>query len=223
MILKTRLQETRNNILKSEVVAQRSKNSVSLVAVSKMVDVDVIHSALSYGQTIFAENKVKEAQIKWSSLKQNWNVELRFIGSLQSNKVPEVISLFDVIETVCRDKIASLLATEMEKQKRRLSIYIQVNTGNEAQKFGVRPKDTKNFFHLCQEKYGLKVEGLMCIPPIEENPGPHFCLLSNIARDCGLKKLSMGMTKDFGTAIAFGSTSVRIGSGIFGDRPLKCN
>ncbi|MBY7649079.1 MAG: YggS family pyridoxal phosphate-dependent enzyme [Candidatus Liberibacter europaeus] len=218
MSLENKLQEYRRQIAKSEEAANRPKNSVSLVAVSKMVDSKTIYSALTYGQMIFAENKLQEAKTKWSSLKKDWPVELRFIGSLQSNKVSEIVSIFDVIETVDREKIAYLLSIEMKKQKRYLPIYIQVNTGCEHQKSGVMPKDAKKLVDVCKNQYGLNVEGLMCIPPLKFNPGPHFCLLAKIARECGIKKLSMGMTKDYEIAIAFGATSVRIGTGIFGER-----
>ncbi|MBL0848743.1 MAG: YggS family pyridoxal phosphate-dependent enzyme [Candidatus Liberibacter ctenarytainae] len=218
MLLKNQLQVFRQKILTNEVISRRPKGSVSLVAVSKMVDIRTIYSALSYGQTVFAENKLQEAQKKWPSLKKYWSVELRFIGSVQSKKVPEIVSLFDIIETVDREKIAHFLSIEMKKQNRYLPIYIQVNTGNETQKSGVMPKDAERFIVLCQQKYQLRVEGLMCIPPINVNPGPHFCLLSKIAKECGIQKLSMGMTSDYNTAIMFGATSVRIGSGIFGKR-----
>ncbi|AHA27528.1 YggS family pyridoxal phosphate-dependent enzyme [Candidatus Liberibacter americanus] len=221
MSVKSKLQEFKQKIANNEIIANRPLCSVSLVVVSKMVDSINIQSVLSSGHMIFAENKLQEAKQKWTSLKKDWPVQLRFIGSLQSNKLSEIVSFFDVIETVDREKIARLLSIEMEKQKRNLPIYIQVNTGSETQKSGVMPKDARKFISLCKKKYGLNVEGLMCIPPVNVNPGPHFCLLSKIAKECLIEKLSMGMTKDYDIAIAFGATSVRIGTGIFGERISK--
>lgn len=221
MSLEHKLQAFKQKIAYHEMLSKRLKGSVSLVAVSKMVDIQTIQSALSCGQIIFAESKLQEAQKKWSFLRKEWDIQLRFIGSLQSNKISEIVSFFDVIETVDREKIASLLSIEMEKQKCFLPIYIQVNTGCEKQKSGVMPNETKDFIVLCRQKYRLNVEGLMCIPPVTSNPGPHFCLLSKIAKECEVTKLSMGMTKDYDLAIAFGATSVRIGSGIFGERSYQ--
>ncbi|ACT57274.1 YggS family pyridoxal phosphate-dependent enzyme [Candidatus Liberibacter asiaticus] len=221
MSLGNKLQVFKQKIENSAILAKRPKDSVSLVAVSKMVDSKKIRVALSCGQVIFAENKLQEAKKKWIPLRKEWDVQLRFIGSLQSNKVSEIVSLFDVIETVSREKTASLLSLEMIKQSRFLPVYIQVNTGYEIQKSGIMPNQTKDFVILCRQKYQLNVEGLMCIPPAMGNPKPHFYLLSEIARECKLTKLSMGMTRDFELAIASGATSVRIGSGIFGERPCQ--
>ncbi|AKK20140.1 YggS family pyridoxal phosphate-dependent enzyme [Candidatus Liberibacter africanus] len=219
MSIENKLHSFKKKIEHHELLAGRAKGSVSLVAVSKMVDSYNIQSALSCGQVIFAENKLQEAKRKWVPLRKEWEVQLRFIGSLQSNKVSDIVSLFDVIETVDREKIASLLSLEMVKQNRFLPVYIQVNTGCEIQKYGINPNEAKDFVVLCRQKYQLNVEGLMCIPPATVNPRSHFSLLSNIARESEITKLSMGMTKDYDLAIACGATSVRIGSGIFGKRP----
>ncbi|MEG8099088.1 YggS family pyridoxal phosphate-dependent enzyme [Candidatus Liberibacter brunswickensis] len=219
MSLESKLQIFKQRIEHNEFISRRPKGSVSLIAVSKMVDIQKIRSALSFGQLIFAENKLQEAKKKWIPLRKEWKVQLRFIGSVQSNKLSDIVSLFDVIETVDREKIANLLSIEMVKQNRFLPVYIQVNTGHEIQKSGIMPSETKDFVVLCRQKYRLNVEGLMCIPPAKVNPEPHFRLLSKIARECEINNLSMGMTKDYALAIALGATSVRIGSGIFGKRP----
>ncbi|AGA64001.1 hypothetical protein B488_00080 [Liberibacter crescens BT-1] len=217
-MLEERLYEVKQKILNSEISANRAVNSVSLVAVSKNCNIEKIRLALVCGQRVFGENRVQEAKRKWTTLKKEYPVELRLIGPLQSNKVVEAVELFDIIEAVYREKIACSLAIEMNKQKRKLPIYIQVNTGLEEQKAGVMPKDTKRFVSLCQQKFGLIVEGLMCIPPVNEIPGPHFALLAKLAKECNVQKLSMGMSQDYETAISFGSTSVRIGTSIFGNR-----
>jgi pyridoxal phosphate enzyme (YggS family) len=146
------------------------------------------------------------------------DIELHLIGPLQSNKAKEAVALFDVIETVDREKIAAELAKEMEKQERTLKLYVQVNTGLEEQKAGINPRDAVAFVARCRAVHGLAVEGLMCIPPFDGNPGPHFALLEKLAREAGVEKLSMGMSGDYETAIAFGATSVRVGSAIFGAR-----
>ena len=144
--------------------------------------------------------------------------ELHLIGPLQSNKAAEAVALFDVIETVDREKIARALKLEMDRQQRALKLFVQVNTGLEPQKAGIAPDETRSFVDFCRNDLALPIEGLMCIPPAEENPGPHFALLAKLAKQCGLTKLSMGMSGDFDIAIAFGATSVRVGSAIFGSR-----
>ncbi|CAG0910722.1 unnamed protein product, partial [Cyprideis torosa] len=162
---------------------------------------------------------VQEAQTKWPELKKEYeDIELHLIGPLQSNKTAEAVALFDVIHTVDRDKIAKTIADEMEKQGRKLRLFVQVNTGSEPQKAGIEPDETVSFVKRCQEDYSLEIEGLMCIPPINENPGPHFALLRKLAGQLGLSCLSMGMSSDFETAIELGATHVRIGSAIFGVR-----
>ena len=206
-------------IADAEAKAGRKPQEVALVAVSKTHDADAIIPVIEAGQRIFGENKVQEAQGKWPALRERWpDLELRLIGPLQSNKTGDAVALFDVIETVDRDKIAKTIAKEIEKQGRTPRLFVQVNTGEEEQKAGIAPNEAVDFVAKCQEEYGLVIEGLMCIPPEGENPGPHFALLEKIARECGVENLSMGMSGDYETAIGFGATSVRVGSAIFGAR-----
>lgn len=213
------LQDVRMRIAKAESRAGREKGAVTLVAVSKTFEADAIRPVIAAGQRIFGENRVQEAQGKWPELKtETPDIELHLIGPLQSNKASDAVALFDVIESVDREKIARALAAEMVKQGRRPRLYIQVNTGLEPQKAGIAPDDVLAFATLCREELGLDIEGLMCIPPFDENPGPHFALLSMLAAECGIEKLSMGMSGDFETAIEFGATGVRVGSAIFGTR-----
>lgn len=219
MDLKARLNEVRGNILKAEADAGRLAGAVTLVAVSKTFDADHIRPAIEAGQRVFGENRVQEAYSKWPELKAEApDIELHLIGPLQSNKSAEAVALFDVIESVDREKIARTLAEEMQKQGKRPRLYVQVNTGLEPQKAGIAPDDTAAFLKLCREELGLTIEGLMCIPPAEENPGPHFALLARLAAENGVEKLSMGMSGDYETAVGFGATSVRVGSAIFGTR-----
>lgn len=214
-----RLEEVRGRIGDAESQAGRDAGSVSLVAVSKTFDADAIRPVIGAGQRIFGENRVQEAQGKWPALKEAFpDIELHLIGPLQSNKAKEAIALFDVIETVDRAKIARELAKEMDKQGRHPLLYVQVNTGLEEQKAGIDPTETVAFVERCRSEYGLEIEGLMCIPPFDENPGPHFALLDKLAREASVGKLSMGMSGDYELAIAFGATSVRVGSAIFGVR-----
>ena len=162
---------------------------------------------------------MQEAQGKWPALKAEFqDLELHLIGPLQSNKAKEAVALFDVIETIDREKIAAAISAEIAKQDRTPRLYVQVNTGSEAQKAGIDPREAVAFVSRCRDIHGLSIEGLMCIPPLEENPGPHFALLEKLAREAGLDRLSMGMSGDYETAIAFGATSVRVGSAIFGSR-----
>jgi pyridoxal phosphate enzyme (YggS family) len=200
--------------------AGREKGSVRLVAVTKTFDAGAIRPVIVAGQRVFGENRVQEAQAKWPALKAEYpDIELHLIGPLQSNKAKEAVALFDTIETVDREKIAAELAREMRKQGRSPSLYVQVNTGLEEQKAGIDPREAAAFVARCRAEHGLSIEGLMCIPPFDENPGPHFALLKKIAREAGVQRLSMGMSGDFETAIAFGATEVRVGSAIFGHRP----
>ena len=199
--------------------AGRPAGSVSLVAVSKTFDAEAIRPVLQAGQRVFGENRVQEAQGKWPGLRDDFaGIELHLIGPLQSNKAKEAVALFDVIETVDREKIAAELAKEMDRQARRPRLYVQVNTGLEEQKAGIDPRETVAFVARCRDVHGLEIEGLMAIPPADENPGPHFALLEKLAREAGVEKLSMGMSGDYETAIRFGATSVRVGSAIFGTR-----
>ena len=206
-------------VSKAVVKAGREQRTVALVAVSKTHAAEAIIPVIEAGQRLFGENKVQEAQGKWPDLRERWpDIELRLIGPLQSNKTADAVALFDVIETVDREKIARTLAREIEKQGRTPRLFVQVNTGEEEQKAGIGPTEAVAFVAKCREEFGLTIEGLMCIPPEGENPGPHFALLEKLGRECGLEKLSMGMSGDYETAIGFGATSVRVGSAIFGAR-----
>ncbi|MCC5780158.1 YggS family pyridoxal phosphate-dependent enzyme [Nitratireductor sp. B36] len=213
------LQDVKAKIAAAEKAAGRSGEPVKLVAVSKTFDADQIRPVIEAGQRVFGENRVQEAQGKWPGLKEAFpDIELRLIGPLQSNKAADAIALFDVIESVDREKIARALSTEMQKQDRHPRLYVQVNTGLEEQKAGIDPRQAVTFVKHCREEYGLAIEGLMCIPPFDENPGPHFALLKKLAAEAGVEKCSMGMSGDYEKAIAFGATSVRVGSAIFGAR-----
>jgi pyridoxal phosphate enzyme (YggS family) len=213
------LLEVRARIVRAETEAARTAGSVQLVAVSKTFEADHIRPVLAAGQRVFGENRVQEAQGKWPALREEFpDLELHLIGPLQSNKAKEAVALFDVIETVDREKIAAELAKEIERQGKPVRLYVQVNTGLEPQKAGIDPRETVGFVARCRDVHGLSIEGLMCIPPADENPGPHFALLAKLAREAGVEKLSMGMSGDYETAIAFGATSVRVGSAIFGTR-----
>ncbi len=219
MDVQERLQEVKARIETAERQAGREAGAVTLVAVSKTFEADAIRPVIAAGQRVFGENRVQEAQGKWPGLKaETPEIELHLIGPLQSNKTADAVALFDVIETVDREKIARAIAEEMGRQGRRPRLYIQVNTGLEPQKAGIAPDDVVAFAGLCRDELGLDIEGLMCIPPAEENPGPHFALLAMLAVECGVERLSMGMSGDFEAAIAFGATSVRVGSAIVGTR-----
>ncbi|RVJ06293.1 YggS family pyridoxal phosphate-dependent enzyme [Sinorhizobium meliloti] len=219
MEVEERLNEVLSRIRASEKSANRPGNTVSLVAVSKTFDAETIRPVIEAGQRVFGENRVQEAQAKWPALKRETpDIELHLIGPLQSNKAADAVALFDVIETIDREKIARAVAAEMKRQGRDIRLYVQVNTGLEPQKAGIAPEDAAAFVALCRDELALNIEGLMCIPPFDENPGPHFALLAKLAGQCGLSRLSMGMSGDFETAIAFGATGVRVGSAIFGAR-----
>ena len=214
-----RLRAVREKIAAAEAGAGRVAGAVTLVAVSKTFPAEAIRPVIEAGQRVFGENRVQEAQAKWPGMKSDWpDIELHLIGPLQSNKAREAVALFDVIETVDREKIAAALAAETKRQGRTPGFYVQVNTGSEPQKAGIDPREAVAFVQRCREVHGLAIEGLMCIPPIDENPGPHFALLEKLAREAGVAKLSMGMSADYETAIGFGATSVRVGSAIFGAR-----
>ena len=214
-----RLGEIRARIAAAETEAGRAAGSVSLIAVSKTFEVAEIGPVIDAGQRTFGENRVQEAKGKWPGLRAaHAGLELHLIGPLQSNKAAEAVALFDAIHTVDRDKIAAAIAAEMAKQGRRLQLFVQVNTGAEPQKAGVLPGNAEAFVARCREVHGLAIDGLMCIPPAEDAPAPHFALLAKLARRLGLASLSMGMSGDFETAIAHGATHVRVGSAIFGER-----
>ena len=195
----------------------RDPGDVTLVAVSKQQPWEPVAQVLAAGQTIFGENRVQEAQARWADRREG--VELRLIGPLQTNKAKEAVALFDVIETLDRERLAKVLAQEMASQGRAVRPYVQVNTGEEPQKAGIAPAEADAFIARCREVHGLQIEGLMCIPPADEPPGPHFALLSKIAARNEISGLSMGMSGDYETAVRFGATSVRVGSALFGARP----
>jgi len=197
----------------------RDPAAVTLVAVSKTFEAADIVPVLEAGQRVFGENRVQEAKSKWPALRERFaGVELHLIGPLQSNKAREAVALFDCIHTIDRPKIARALAEEMESQQRRLKLFIEVNTGEEAQKAGVPPSELPALVALCRDELKIEIAGLMCIPPHEEEPAVHFALLAKLAREQGFPALSMGMSADFETAIQFGATHVRVGSAIFGVR-----
>lgn len=215
-----RLAELRAEIDAAAEKAKRDPRSVKLVAVTKTVPALTIEEAIAAGQRRFGENRVQEAKGKWPALKvRHPDLELHLIGPLQSNKADEAVALFDVIETVDRPKIALALAEEMTRQGKRPRLFVQVNTGEEAQKAGIAPRDVDRFVTQCRDEFGLSIDGLMCIPPYDEEPSPHFALLAKIASRLGLKELSMGMSGDFAKAVLFGATYVRVGTAIFGERP----
>src|SRR6266545_2115455 len=215
----------RLNLVKQEIAlaaeaAGRDPADVKLVAVTKTVPPSTIEEAIGAGQRMFGENRVQEARAKWPELKERHpDLELHLIGPLQSNKVREAVAHFDVIETLDRAKLARALAEEMARAGKRPRLFVQVNTGEEAQKAGVLPAEVDAFVALCRDTFGLTVEGLMCIPPLDEEPAMHFALLAKIAERLGVKELSMGMSGDFARAIQFGATYVRIGTAIFDARP----
>jgi pyridoxal phosphate enzyme (YggS family) len=190
--------------------------------VTKTVPASVIEQAIGAGQRVFGENRVQEAQAKWPALKERHpGIELHLIGPLQSNKAREAVQLFDVIETVDRPKLARSLAEEMARTGKRPRLFVQVNSGEEPQKAGVAPAETESFIALCRDTFGLSIDGLMCIPPFDEEPAMHFALLAKIAAKNGVKELSMGMSDDFFRAIPFGATYVRVGTAIFGERRAR--
>ncbi|PXA89307.1 YggS family pyridoxal phosphate-dependent enzyme [Caulobacter sp. D4A] len=196
--------------------AGRPADAVQLVAVSKLQPWDHIAPVFDGGQRVFGENRVQEAKERWRA--HRGEIELRLIGPLQTNKARDAVAFFDVIETLDREKLARVLADEVQAQGEAPRLYVQVNTGEEPQKAGIIPADADVFIAACRGTYGLSVEGLMCIPPADEDPAPHFRLLADIAARNGLARLSMGMSDDFETAIACGATSVRVGSALFGAR-----
>jgi pyridoxal phosphate enzyme (YggS family) len=195
-------------------------SSTVLIAVTKTHDADAIRPVLNAGHRIFGENRVQEAMGKWPALREDYkNIELHLIGPLQSNKTREAVETFEAIHSLDRPKLAHALKAELEKTAKPMTLFIQVNTGEEPQKAGIAPRDVDAFIQLCRGELSLSIEGLMCIPPADTLPAPHFALLREIARRHGLTGLSMGMSGDFETAIRFGATHVRVGTAIFGTRP----
>ena len=213
------LAETKSRINAVCKKTGRDPASVTLVAVSKFQPMEKIRLLLDQGQRVFGENRVQEAAEKFPALREEYkDIELHCIGHLQTNKVKEAVRIFDVIETVDSIRLAEVINREMDKQKRSLSCFIQVNTGGEEQKGGVSPKELGALFRFCQEQTSLNIEGLMCIPPVNEIPDLHFALLHKPAKEFSMKKLSMGMSADFDAAIRYGATHVRIGTALFGIR-----
>ncbi len=214
------LVKVKESIAAAARAAGRRPEQVTLVAVGKAFPAEPIRAALAAGHRVFGENRTQEAEGKWPRLKaDHGGVVLRLIGPLQRNKVRRAVALFDVIETVDRHKLAAALANEMQRSGHRPDCLIQVNTGEEEQKAGIPPAAADAFIRACREDYGLPLRGLMCIPPLDEEPSLHFALLRQIAERNGLSELSMGMSGDYEIAIRFGATAVRVGTAIFGPRP----
>jgi pyridoxal phosphate enzyme (YggS family) len=213
------LASVEHDIVRACTEARRDRASVTLIAVSKMFDAAAIMPVITAGQHVFGENRVQEAKAKWPGLISAYSdIALHLIGPLQSNKAKEAVALFDAIHSVDRPSICEALAKEIISQNRRPELFVQINTGEEPQKAGVAPGEADAFVANCREKYGLAISGLMCIPPADDAPAPHFALTAKIAARNGLKNLSMGMSADFAIAIQFGATHVRVGSAIFGKR-----
>ena len=218
MTILDNLEKIRSEIETAALHCGRQKSDVTLVAVSKMHDKEEILPLLSAGHRVFGENRVQEAFQKYPDLKQSYpDLKLHLIGSLQTNKVKEAVSLFDVIETVDRIELAKKLADEMKKQNKNIPCFVQVNTGEEPQKGGIVPRETISLVNQCRD-LGLNIIGLMCIPPVEDEPSPHFALLKKLARQANVPELSMGMSDDFPVAIQQGATFVRVGTALFGSR-----
>ncbi len=214
-----RLLEIRERIAAVAREANREPSSVNLIAISKTFDAPQILPVIEAGQRLFGENRVQEAKAKWPELKEQFpDLELHLVGALQSNKAKEAVQLFDAIHSIDRPKIARAVADEMDRQARRLKLFVQVNTGEEPQKAGIMPREAGDFVRHCREELKLDIAGLMCIPPADEEPAIHFAFLAKLGSELGLKELSMGMSADFETAISFGATYVRVGSAIFGER-----
>ena len=218
-IISTGLAEVRQEIARACREASRDPSGVTLVAVTKTFGAGAIAPVIAAGQMVFGENRVQEAKAKWPALKaQHPELELHMIGPLQSNKAREAVALFDAIHSVDRPSLAEALAKEIARQGRRPLLFVEINTGAEPQKAGVLPQDADAFVKRCRDGHGLTLDGLMCIPPLDEAPAPHFAMTAKIAVRNGLKLLSMGMSADYAVAIAMGATHVRVGSAIFGER-----
>jgi pyridoxal phosphate enzyme (YggS family) len=199
--------------------AKRDAASVTLIAVGKTFPAEAMEQAIAAGQRVFGENRVQETKAKWPALRERYpDLSLHLIGPLQSNKAREAVALFDAIHSVDRPSLCEALSKEITKHGRAPQLFVEINTGAEPQKAGILPDDADAFLRACKDSYGLVIEGLMCIPPLDEAPAPHFALTAKIAARNGLKRLSMGMSSDYRIAIAFGATHVRVGSAIFGER-----
>jgi PLP dependent protein len=217
--IESRLAAVRHDIDHACADAGRPPGSVTLVAVSKTFPAEAIEPAIVAGQRVFGENRVQEAKAKWPALRERYpGIELHLIGPLQSNKAREAVAMFDVIHSLDRPSLAEALAKEMARQGRSPLLFVEINTGGEPQKAGILPEHADGFLKDCKDKYGLQVAGLMCLPPADEPPAPHFALTAKIAQRNKLNLLSMGMSADFEAAIAMGSTHVRVGTAIFGHR-----
>ena len=219
-----RLAAVRAEIVRACADAGRDPATVTLVAIAKTFGAEAIEPVIAAGQRVFGENRVQEAKAKWPAMiARHSGIELHLVGALQSNKARDAVALFDAIHSVDRASLAEALAKEIARQGRRPLLFVEVNTGAELQKAGVLPEDADAFLTACRDRYGLAIAGLMCIPPVNEPPAPHFALTAKIARRNGLKLLSMGMSADFAAAIAFGATHVRVGTAIFGTRDSLAN
>ena len=213
------LADVRERLAAAEIEAGRAPGSVTLIAVSKVQPAERVEAALEAGQRVFGENRVQEAEGRWPPFRERYDgIELHLVGPLQTNKVKQAVGFFDAIHTVDRPKLAAKLAQAVAETGRRPTLFAQVNTGEEPQKAGVSPAEADAFIAACRDEHGLEIAGLMCIPPVDEAPAPHFALLAKIAERNGLDKLSMGMSGDFEQAIALGATHVRVGSAVFGAR-----
>jgi hypothetical protein len=217
--LNDRLIRIADRLAKAARSVDRSPEDINLIAVSKKQPDERVQAALDAGHRIFGENRVQEAQERWADRRTEIeDLELHLVGALQSNKAKDAVELFDAIHSVDRESIAKALAKEIDKQRRRPALFVQINTGEEPQKAGIAPKDADAFIAWCQGELDLPVVGVMCLPPVDEEPAPHFALLAKIAARNGLSQLSMGMSGDYETAVQLGATHVRIGSAIFGER-----
>jgi len=209
----------RRKMAEAALKTGRNPEEIKLIAVSKTFPAQAVRAAIASGQTCFGENRVQEAKAKYHDLRREFpSLELHLIGPLQTNKAMDAVRLFDVIQTLDRPKLAAAVAAAIGKEGKTPRLYAEINTGKEPQKAGVAPEELCGFLRLCREEHGLKIEGLMCIPPEAEDPEPHFRLLKRLADENGLARISMGMSADFETAIACGATEVRLGTAVFGKR-----
>jgi pyridoxal phosphate enzyme (YggS family) len=219
MTAMSRLADVRAEITRACRDANRDPATVTLVAVAKTFGAEAVEPVIGAGQRVFGENRVQEAKAKWPPLLARYgDLKLHLVGTLQSNKAREAVALFDAIHSLDRASLAEALAKEIHRQAREPVLFVEINTGAEPQKGGVPPEDADGFLAACRDRHGLTISGLMCIPPADEPPAPHFALTAKIGRHNGLALLSMGMSNDFPTAIAFGATHIRVGTAIFGAR-----